>query len=105
MSIPIHKTCYRCSRRLPEFVDNRDPIGGETGICPDCNITLGAKEVARKWHILHPELPCVPIPDGAAEASNARVCEACGVVVTTPGVEGACLCELCSPHKATPPKP
>ena len=66
MSIPIHKTCYRCERSLPEFVDNRDLVGGAHGICPDCNLTLGAQEVARKWHLKHPELPCVPMPEVVA---------------------------------------
>jgi hypothetical protein len=64
MTTPIHKTCYRCGRAVPEFVEPADVVGGLHGACSDCRLTLGAREVARRWHAKHPELPCAPGTDG-----------------------------------------
>lgn len=72
MTAPIHKTCYRCERSLPEFVEPSDLRGGMTGICQDCHLRLGAAEVARKWHLLHPECEAKSL-ELRAESSGAGI--------------------------------
>lgn len=49
MTAPIHKTCYRCERAVPEFVNPADPLGGQYGVCIDCRLTTAAAEAAREW--------------------------------------------------------
>ncbi len=132
-NVPLHfqyflgrqqRRCYRCGDPVQELVDPSDVLGGSSGVCQDCRLTLGAEEVARKWHLMHPELPCVPIgevkpalsggmliflepemltnvpPIAAAipremPAGPAPACQACGAAMSAAGDVWQCPDEAC----------
>lgn len=98
MSAPIHKTCYRCERAVAELVQPADVLGGQCGVCADCSLTLGAREVARKWHSMHPEARVAgmsndqcSMPDGSEAAAGSLALPATSGVAGFPRGMPVCL--------------